>query len=77
MSISMLSARAFNRTIVELKPMRWHQLSTLRRSFNRTIVELKLRRAGADAGKFAAFNRTIVELKLNMAQFRGTGATVF
>ena len=54
---------AFNRTIVELKPIRHIKLYQIIRTFNRTIVELKPITQIWRKDDKRTFNRTIVELK--------------
>ncbi len=57
--------RPFNRTIVELKRLRFGFCKFFAELFNRTIVELKQIDDEEAQQRHAAFNRTIVELKLD------------
>ena len=55
--------KAFNRTIVELKPAPDQLPLEPSQPFNRTIVELKRILRTGPASSDCTFNRTIVELK--------------
>ena len=61
--------QTFNRTIVELKPLKTGGKVYGTVAFNRTIVELKHAICPLSMLMIGSFNRTIVELKLDIDRY--------
>jgi len=67
---------SFRRTLVGLKPLRWHPSLPQSSRFRRTLVGLKLRAVAEVDGSPCSFRRTLVGLKLEYRDHRGRHSPV-